>query len=552
VESPILLVTDEPALAAPIDAGLKPHGLGVIHCEPTRCISMTAQSVPSLVLLDMRIHTVAWPSVLSALLTEARTRGVPVVGLTSEDPGPHVLPVVAGMHDVLLLPLDAARLEQLSTLVITLGFQFGSAGSEPGSAAADRVVLYAERSGVSGTLERGPLGAAAGKATFSLGALASCQFQGRDGRAALAALLSATGELRFQSGTAAAPVVQEAPVMESLDASLLETLEPVLSPLSFDPPPEEKTVVLAVDDDPDILGLVSAFLTKEGFDVRTACDGEEGFSTAVALRPGAIVSDLEMPFLDGWGMLKKIRADYRVADTPLLFLSAAEDFRMSIQAAAAGAQDYLSKSGAREQLSIKLRNALAPRLELELAMRSQCPARSRVELTGAKWTLLRLAELATQGSVIVADGFGVHEVAFENGELRSADSTLGAKTLAGSLALEAFLGVRTGDLVTVHTTRRPANLSGRVAETVEAAAVRCNAAEALAVTRALTSRSGVMIDVDLCALYEKFGPVPGRAVASALRGGAAPFDLLAQSANPLDVERVLRDLARRRVILVDR
>ena len=130
MESPILLVTDDPALAAPIDAGLKPYALLVVPCEPTRCISMTAQSVPSLVLLDMEIHSVAWPSVLSALLTEARTRGVPVVGLTRDNQGPHVLPVVAGMHDVLPLPLDAVGFEQLSTLVITLGFQFGSAGSE--------------------------------------------------------------------------------------------------------------------------------------------------------------------------------------------------------------------------------------------------------------------------------------------------------------------------------------------------------------------------------------------------------------------------------------
>jgi len=511
MDSPVLLVTDDPTLAPAMAGALKSREMDVVPCEPARCISMAAKAVPVLVLLDLEITTVGWESVLTALLMEARTRGVPVIGTTRTAGGEHVLAVVAGMHDVLTLPLDGERLEQLSTLLITLGFQFGSAGSEPGSAAADRLVLYAERSGVSGTLERGPISAPHGHATFSLGALTSCRFGGSTGRAGLAALLSAKGDVRFSSGTRP---LQSAPAQpEIVDTSALEQIEPIGDAPRF----SERLAVLAVDDDPEILSLVEAFLTKEGFDVSTATDGEEGFTAALALRPEAIVSDLEMPRLDGWGLLRKIRADHRLADTPFLFLSAAEDFRMSIQACAAGAQDYLSKSGARDALSSKLRGALAPR-----------------------------------GCVIAADGFGVYEVAFENGELRSADATAGGKTVAGEAALEGFVAVRSGDLVIAHATRRPANLTGAVAETVEAAAARSNTVESLAVTRALTSTTGVVVDPDLCDLYARFGPVANREVAVGLRAGKSPLDLLASSKTPVDVEKALRDMARRRVILVSK
>lgn len=546
MESPFLLITDDPALQPAIASALQSSEMQAVPCEPARSISMAASTAPSLILLDLEIRSVAWSSVLTALLMEPRTRGVPVIGLTRTPGKNHVLSIVAGMHDVLSLPFDAERLEQLSTLLLTLSFQFGSGDSEPGSAAADRLTLYAERSGLSGTLVRGPLLTPLGHATFSLGAVTSARFSVATGRSALAGMLAAKGDLAFESGTLDAPVRQGIPDVKPLDASALESIQPA----SAAPSAAERLRVLAIDDDLDLVEMVAAFLQKDGFDVDTASDGEEGFVAALAMRPEVIVSDLEMPRLDGWGLLRKIRADHRVADTPFLFLSAAEDFRMSIQAAAAGAQDYLSKGGARDLLSTRLRGALAPRRELESAIRAARPARSRVELVGSRWALLRFGALAARGSVILADGVGLYEVAFEDGQLRSADSTVGDKVLAGAQALEGFLAVRAGDLVITHATRRPANFTGPIAEVVEAAAVRNNVIESLAVTRALAAVSGVAVDRNLCDLYARFGPVSGRAVAAGLAAGKAPLDLLAVSMTPMETETVLRDLARRRVILV--
>lgn len=543
MDSPILLVTEDASLTGPLAASLAPKGFRLATCEPARCVVEAAAALPTLVLLDLEIRSALWQTVLGALLAEPRTRSLPVVALTRTRGQDAVLLVIAGAHDVLTLPLDARAIDTLGDLLVALSFQFGSGVSDVGAAAADRLVLFAERHALDGTLSR-----TGGSATFSQGALTDARFGASTGRAALAALLSASGDLRFEPASAAEPV-------ETIEATDLELIE-VSSYLGIEDPPAATVPVsaprvLAVDDDPDLAVLIEAFLQSQGFLVETASDGEEGYRRALELRPDAIVSDLEMPVLDGWGFLRKVRADHRIADTPLVFLSSAESFLVSVQTASAGAQDYLSKHGAKELLPKRLRSVLAPRVELEAAMSSTRPARSRVELTGARWTLTRFAEIAPRGSVILADGFGVYEAAFENAELRYVDATAAGTTMTGARALEAFLGVRAGDLVVGHALRKAPNMEGGVAAAVEAAAVRNNTAESLAVTRALGGGAGLRVDPAVAELYAKFGPVDGRAVVAALAAGMAPIALLAGSGvkrSPTEIESILRDLARRGVL----
>jgi CheY-like chemotaxis protein len=59
-----------------------------------------------------------------------------------------------------------------------------------------------------------------------------------------------------------------------------------------------------------------------GFDVATAVDGEEGFTKAQQMLPDVVISDVMMPRLDGYGLLKKLRDDERLGGTPVIFLTA--------------------------------------------------------------------------------------------------------------------------------------------------------------------------------------------------------------------------------------
>ena len=67
-------------------------------------------------------------------------------------------------------------------------------------------------------------------------------------------------------------------------------------------PQRERDLVLVVDDDPAQRDLMSRFLHRQGFEVRTAADGEAGLQQARLLKPRAILLDVMMPRMDGWSV----------------------------------------------------------------------------------------------------------------------------------------------------------------------------------------------------------------------------------------------------------
>ncbi|MEH3144861.1 MAG: response regulator [Methylobacterium frigidaeris] len=99
-------------------------------------------------------------------------------------------------------------------------------------------------------------------------------------------------------------------------------------------------VVLLVDDDPAARDLLSRFLEREGFRVRTASDGRAGLTLARALRPRAILLDIEMPRMDGWSVLHAVRSDPDLAATPVIITSVVNEQGLG---RALGATDYLVK-----------------------------------------------------------------------------------------------------------------------------------------------------------------------------------------------------------------
>ena len=116
--------------------------------------------------------------------------------------------------------------------------------------------------------------------------------------------------------------------------------------------------ILIVDDDPWILRMVSTLLEKKGFTIVTASDGEEGLIRADQCKPDLIISDVMMPKMDGWSMVKALRSRPELAITPVIFLTAlgGEDDR--IKGFRLGADDYLPKPFRFEELDLRVSNAL--------------------------------------------------------------------------------------------------------------------------------------------------------------------------------------------------
>ncbi|MCB9641037.1 MAG: response regulator [Myxococcales bacterium] len=110
---------------------------------------------------------------------------------------------------------------------------------------------------------------------------------------------------------------------------------------------DQNALVLVVDDDPAMLDLMSRILSREGFRVALARDGETALQMARELRPQAITLDVILPGLDGWSVLKRLKQDRLLSRIPVLILSMLDN---KSQGFAWGASGYMTKPVERTQL----------------------------------------------------------------------------------------------------------------------------------------------------------------------------------------------------------
>jgi len=116
--------------------------------------------------------------------------------------------------------------------------------------------------------------------------------------------------------------------------------------------------ILIVDDDPWILRMVSTLLEKRGYGIFTAEDGEDGVLKADQSKPDLIITDVMMPRMDGWQMVRALRSRPDLAFIPVIFLTALGGEEDRIKGFRLGADDYLAKPFRFEELDLRVHNAL--------------------------------------------------------------------------------------------------------------------------------------------------------------------------------------------------
>jgi len=87
---------------------------------------------------------------------------------------------------------------------------------------------------------------------------------------------------------------------------------------------EPKNKILLVEDDTDTQAALTMLFELEGFEVITAADGEEAYLRAVAESPDLIVTDINMPKVNGLDLIRLVRADGRIQGVPIIAMSAVE------------------------------------------------------------------------------------------------------------------------------------------------------------------------------------------------------------------------------------
>jgi len=120
----------------------------------------------------------------------------------------------------------------------------------------------------------------------------------------------------------------------------------------------DKGNILAVDDTPASLKLLSDILSEEGYHVRAAINGKLALHSAINNRPELVLLDIRMPEMDGFEVCKQLKAHPNTCDVPVIFVSAISETGEKVQGFELGAVDFVTKPYQREELLARVRTHL--------------------------------------------------------------------------------------------------------------------------------------------------------------------------------------------------
>jgi len=141
--------------------------------------------------------------------------------------------------------------------------------------------------------------------------------------------------------------------------------------------------ILVVDDEPSILKLVRATLEAKDYEVITADNGLDAIALARSNQPHLILLDIMMPQMDGTEVRRRLAADPKTSQIPVVHLSAVGDFQKQLDALDEGTADYITKPFAPKDLQQRVADMLDP------AKREQL-ARERAQKSGKTRTIVEI------------------------------------------------------------------------------------------------------------------------------------------------------------------
>jgi len=164
---------------------------------------------------------------------------------------------------------------------------------------------------------------------------------------------------------------------------------------------DESFRILVVDDEPNIVDVITMALRYQGFDVATAANGSEALSQVTAYRPHLMVLDVMLPDTDGFAVAERLGAQR--AGVPIIFLTARDSTEDKIRGLTTGGDDYVTKPFSLEELVARIRTVLRRTgaaepesarltfedLELDEDTMEVTRAGEPIELTATEYRLLR-------------------------------------------------------------------------------------------------------------------------------------------------------------------
>jgi CheY-like chemotaxis protein len=228
------------------------------------------------------------------------------------------------------------------------------------------------------------------------------------------------GDVVARDGTL--PIAGAAEFAESDPREAAPAGAPAADPLpAFDDIPAELRTVLVAEDDELFRRFLAGLLAGRGFEVIEARHGLEALALTLERRPWLILSDVNMPELDGIELCRRVRQHALVRHTPLVFVSGWDDYKERYRGLSAGADEFLSKSTPVRELLIRVQLVL--RRYAELGRDDEGRAlRGEVGVLGAAG-LLQMGHLGRwSGSLLARGRGGRFQARFVRGELVAAET----------------------------------------------------------------------------------------------------------------------------------
>lgn len=548
--------------------------------EPRKVKPGIRQLKPDLLLLFGELQDDFVIQSLDAMSHDVAAASLPVVVSCKDVSGAaFVSGFRTGVVALLERPVVPAQVGVVRRLWSELATRPGVATGVGDGTTLSRLFEHLRRTRRSGVLLAAPRAANEARASFVNGKLERARFLGTTGPEALAAMahLEAVpwtfSEVAGHQGEGANVVIEVGDAEEGEEVSLAEVI--VQGPPSGDelpsfempttrepstPPPSPPVAagirLLLVDDDPTILKLFSRLFAKHGFEVVTATDGLMGAELALQRPPEIVFADLDMPQLDGWGMLRRLRDDFRTRELPVAFISAHDDYRESLRALDAGAQAYVSKGTRLEAMVAQAKTLLEPRRAAKAALLRKEAIPLTIHAIGPQWLLHQLAELHATGLLTARDGWASYTLHFADGVCVHASAVSGKYTAEGERAFNALVATRSaeGTFSPGRAPDAPRNLFLSTDVLVERACSTLNENEGRMRDTLLVTATHVEVNPELYALYGQVGPKQWLECARLIcEDKLPPREILARlDLSPIELEETMKDLMRRGVLTLKR
>lgn len=167
------------------------------------------------------------------------------------------------------------------------------------------------------------------------------------------------------------------------------------------------TEILLVEDDESLMRLLGALLEQEGFKVEMANNGDRALRKLASWLPDLVICDIQMPVLDGFGLLQEVRASEQLKQLPFIFLTGIESEEKRELSQRLGADDYLTKPINRDRLLEAISLRLGKQISLSGLKNHQGNNRLLLHLAAVNGDLDSLQQRAAEVEDIdLTDGQG--------------------------------------------------------------------------------------------------------------------------------------------------